>query len=279
MTGKAAPPIPEARVLVVDDELHVCSALARSLTLMGYRADEANSGREALGMLERTSYDVMVLDIRMPGMDGIEVMRRAHQMRPDLLVIVLTGHATLESAITAVKIGAVEYLRKPASVHEIAAVTADALQRRAEKLRRQHLLRVMGQALDEMHGIETEMRGVETTAESPPTSSLERFLRVGPVTLDREKHEVTVVRDGEMGGSSAELTATEVALLAHLMQCPGTVLSCRELAQTVLSYDVSEIEAQNIVRPHISRLRKKVDPTPPHRLIRTVISKGYVFSP
>lgn len=272
MTGKAAPPIPEARVLVVDDELHVCSALARSLTLMGYRADEANSGREALGMLERTSYDVMVLDIRMPGMDGIEVMRRAHQVRPDLLIIVLTGHATLDSAITAVKIGAVEYLRKPASVHEIAAVTANALQQRAEKLRRQHLLRVMGQALDEMHGI-------ETTVEPSPISSLERFLRVGPITLDREKHEVAVLGDDEMSGSSAELTATEVALLAHLMQRPGTVLSCRELAQTVLSYDVSEMEAQNIVRPHISRLRKKVDPTPPHRLIRTVIGKGYVFSP
>ena len=273
MTGKTAlPPIPEARVLVVDDELHVCSALARSLTLMGYRADEANSGREALEMLERTAYDVMVLDIRMPGMDGVEVMRRAHQVRPDLLIIVLTGHATLESAITAVKVGAVEYLRKPASVHEIAAVTADALQRRAEKLRRQHLLRVMGQALDEMHGI-------EATAEPPPTPSLERFLRAGPVTLDREKHQVVVVGDYETGSSSAELTATEVALLAYLMQRPGTVLSCRELAQAVLSYDVSEREAQNIVRPHISRLRKKVEPIPPHRLIRTVIGKGYVFSP
>lgn len=265
------PPIPGARVLVVDDELHVCSALARSLTLLGYRADKAGSGREALGMLERTPYDVMVLDMRMPGMDGVEVMRRAHQMRPDLLIIVLTGHATLASAITAVKCGAVDYLLKPASVHEIAAVAADALQRRAEKLRRQHLLRIMGQALDEIHGI-------EATAEPPPTPSLERFLRAGPVTLDREKHLAVVGGGDDADSCNAELTATETALLAYFMQHSGTVLSCRELVQAVLSYDVSEREAQNIIRPHISRLRKKVDPTSPHRLIRTITGKGYVFS-
>jgi DNA-binding response OmpR family regulator len=266
------PPIPEARMLIVDDELHVCSALARSLMLMGYRADKAGSGREALGILERTPYDLMVLDMRMPGMDGIEVMHRAHQMQPDLLIIVLTGHATLESAITAVKCGAVDYLLKPASVHEIAAVAADALQRRAEKLRRQHLLRVMGQALDEMHGI-------ETTAGSSPMPSLERFLRAGPVTLDQEKRLAVVGGGDDADSRSAELTATETALLAYLVQHSGTVLSCRELARAVLSYDVSEREAQNIVRPHISRLRKKVDPTPPYRLIRTVTGKGYIFSP
>jgi len=268
------PPIPDARVLVVDDEEHVSSALARSLTLLGYRADAAYSGREALEILKHTSYDVMVLDMRMPGIDGIEVMRLAHQMWPALLIIVLTGHATLESAITAVKCGAVEYLIKPASVHEIAAVAAEALQQRAEKLRRQHLLRVMEQALDEMHGIE------KAAAEPPPPiPTLERFLRVGLVTLDREKQMVVVGGGDDASSTDAELTATEVSLLSYFMQHSGAVLSCRELAGAVLNYDVSEIEAQSIIRPHISRLRKKLDPTPSHHLIRTVVGKGYVFSP
>ncbi|MBU0703722.1 MAG: response regulator, partial [Chloroflexi bacterium] len=127
MTSLAATSVtPETRVLVVDDETHVRSALARSLALLGYRADEAASGHHALAMLERTPYDAMVLDIRMPGMDGVEIMRRVHHVYPDLHIIVLTGHATLESAIVAVKSNAADYLLKPASVYDIAAAIANA---------------------------------------------------------------------------------------------------------------------------------------------------------
>jgi DNA-binding NtrC family response regulator len=108
-------------------------------------------------MLERTPHDAMVLDIRMPGMDGAEVMSRACQLYPDLRIIVLTGHATLESAIAAVKSHAADYLLKPASVYDIAAAIARALQQRAQQ--------------------------------GPPRAlPPERFLCVGPVTLDRERH-------------------------------------------------------------------------------------------
>ena len=240
--------IPEARVLVVDDEAHVRSALARSLTLLGYRADEAASGHHALAMLERTPYDAMVLDIRMPGMDGVEVMQWAYQMYPDLSIILLTGHASLESAITAVRSNAADYLLKPASVYDIAAAIARALQQRAQQ--------------------------------GPPRAlPPERFLCVGPVTLDRERH-LTLVADTSGGRSlGARLTVSESALLVHLMQHPDTVFSCRELARTALDYDVSRREAQSIVRPHIYRLRKKIEPDPGHpRLIRNVPGEGYFFA-
>lgn len=274
MTKSGPSPLPEARVLVVDDEAHVRSALAHSLSLLGYRADEADSGHRALEMLERISYDVMVLDIRMPGIDGIEVMRRVRHVCPDLLIIVLTGHATLESAISAVKSGAVDYLLKPASVHDIAAVAAQALQKRAARLRRQQLLGLMGQALDEIHQIETG-----TTGPSPLLSLEDRFLRVGPITLDREKRLAVVVGTGGTGSRSAELTESEVMVLAYLMQHADIVLSCRELARDALGYDVSEREARNIVRPHISRLRNKIDPGSAQScLIRTIPGKGYLFA-
>ncbi len=130
------PPVPGALVLVVDDEPNVCSALTRSLTLSGYRADAASSGHQALGLLQRTPYDLMLLDLRMPGMDGVEVMQRAREVRPDLLIIVLTGHATLESAITAVESHATDYLLKPVSLHDVATAVATALLQRAKVLRR-----------------------------------------------------------------------------------------------------------------------------------------------
>jgi len=126
----AAPPIPQTRVLVVDDETHVRSALTRSLTLLGYSADGAASGHQALGMLECAPYDAMVLDLHMPGISGVEVMQGARQMCPGLIIVILTGRATLMSVIAAVKSHAASYLFKPVSVHDIAAVIADSLQRR-----------------------------------------------------------------------------------------------------------------------------------------------------
>jgi DNA-binding response OmpR family regulator len=240
--------IPEARVLVVDDETHVRSALARSLTLTGYYADEAASGYHALEMLGRTSYDAMVLDIRMPGMDGVEVMSRACQLYPDLCIIILTGHAALESAIAAVKSHAADYLLKPASVRDIAAAIHRALQQRTQK-------------------------------EQAQMPTLERFLRAGPVTLDQERR-LAIVATGDAGGLTVKLTVSESALLARMIQRPNTVFSCHELAQTALGYDVSEQDAPGIIRPHIFRLRKKIESDPDRpRLIRTVPGKGYLFAP
>ena len=240
--------IPGARVLVVDDETHVRSALARSLTLTGYYADEATSGYHALQMLERAPYDAIVLDIRMPDMDGVEVMSRACQLYPDLCIIILTGHAALESAIAAVKSRAADYLIKPASVHDVAAAIDRALQQRVQK-------------------------------EPVRTPPLGRFPRAGPVTLDQERH-LAIVATGDAGGLMVKLTASESALLAQMIQHPNTIFSCRELAQTALGYDVSEQEARRIIRPHIYRLRKKIEPDPNRpRLIRTTPGKGYLFAP
>jgi DNA-binding response OmpR family regulator len=240
--------IPEARVLVVDDETHVRSALARSLTLTGFSADEAASGHHALEMLERAPYDAMVLDIRMPGIDGVEVMSRACQLYPDLCIIILTGHATLESAIAAVKSHAADYLLKPASVHDIAAAIDCALQQRVQK-------------------------------EQAQTPVLGRFPCAGPVTLDQER-QLAIVATGDAGGLMVKLTASESALLAQMIQHPNTTFSCRELTQTALGYNVSEQEARGIIRPHIFRLRKKIEPDPDRpRLIRTAPGKGYLFAP
>jgi DNA-binding response OmpR family regulator len=266
------PPIPGARVLVADDELQVRSALVRSLDLLGYRADEAGSGYQALEMLEGTPYDVMVVDVCMPGMDGVEVMQRARQARPDLIIIVLTAYAALESAIAAVRFGAVDYLRKPASAYDIAAAAASALRQRAENLRRQHLLQVMSQALD-------ELRGDRASGGLLPRRNQDHFLCIGPVTLDLEKCLAVVAKGDDAAGCTVELTASEAALLAYLMKYPGTVFSCYEMAHVALGYDVSEEEARSIVRPHVYRLRRKLETNPCEpRLIRTVHGRGYFFA-
>lgn len=271
MDDLSPPPIPRARILVVEDEATTRKAITQALNLMGYQADEAASGSQALDILSSFSYDLMLLDLHMPGMDGVEVMKRVQETHSDLLVVMLTAHATLESAIAAVRAGAADYLLKPCSIRDIEAAISRALQQRRERLRRQHLIRVMSEALDALRAEEEQ-----DVFASPGRS--ERFLQYGPISLDREKRLVVVTR-AEAGSLDAELTSNEAALLTYLMLHPDTALSCRELAQGALGYDVSEREAEEIIRPHISRLRKKVEPDPAHpRLIRTIRGKGYLFS-
>jgi DNA-binding response OmpR family regulator len=273
MNEPSPPPIPLARILVVDDEPGTCKAVARALNMMGYRADEATSGGQALAKLASLPYDLVLVDLNMPGMDGVEVMRRAQQAYPDLPLIIFTAYATLESAIAAVKAGAADYLLKPCKIRDIEAAIVRALQRRQERLHRRHLIGVIAEALE---NLQAEEEREMTAAPDRP----ERFLQGGPVVLDQENRLAVVAGTADTDSLSVELTANEAALLAYLMQHSEAVFSCRQLARAALGYDVSEREAQDIVRPHISRLRKKIESDPAHpRLIRTIHGKGYLFYP
>jgi DNA-binding response OmpR family regulator len=238
-----------ARVLVVDDEDMPRMTMTRALNLMGYRADDAASGADALARLGAGCYDVMLLDLRMPGMDGVAVMQQARTLCPETLVIVLTAHASLDSAIAAVQHGATNYLLKPFSLQDTELAIRHALERRALAVREQ--------------------------PRPAPTS----LVTSGAVTLDLATRGVSIVAADGNQVRQAELTGHEAALLAHLMHTPETVFSCRQLARLSLDYDVTEREAEEIIRPHMSRLRNKIEFDPAHPLfIRTVRGKGYLFS-
>lgn len=101
------------RVLVVDDELIVRDSIKEWLEDEGFAADMAASGPEALDLLARQKYHLMLTDIKMPGMDGVELLKKTHQEFPDLTVVMMTAYATVETAIEAMKIGALDYLLKP----------------------------------------------------------------------------------------------------------------------------------------------------------------------
>jgi heterodisulfide reductase subunit A len=101
------------RILVVDDELIVRDSLKDWLTEDGFQVDAAESGPDALEKLTKQSYHLMLLDIKMPDMDGVEVLKRAKEMRPDVAVVMMTAYATVETAVEAMKIGALDYLMKP----------------------------------------------------------------------------------------------------------------------------------------------------------------------
>lgn len=107
------------RVLLVDDELEFTEVLSRRMESRGVGVDTAASGREALQKVKNTSYDAIILDLSMPEMDGLEALKHLLEDNPDLQVILLTGYATLQKGIEAIKLGAMDFLEKPAEIQRL----------------------------------------------------------------------------------------------------------------------------------------------------------------
>jgi len=111
----------DCKVLLVDDEVDFVDVLADRLEARDLTVVKANSGQAALALAEERTFDAIVLDMAMPGMDGIETLERLLEINPDLQVILLTGRATLEQAATAIRVGALDLLEKPAEIENLVA--------------------------------------------------------------------------------------------------------------------------------------------------------------
>ena len=121
------------RVLLVDDEKDFVEMLSLRLQEAGERVSPAYSGKECLDKLEEVSIDVVVLDIKMPGMDGIETLREIRKRHPLVEVIMLTGHGSTETAVEGMKLGAYDYLMKPADFDDLTAKLQGARKRKDEQ--------------------------------------------------------------------------------------------------------------------------------------------------
>jgi UDP-3-O-[3-hydroxymyristoyl] N-acetylglucosamine deacetylase len=122
----------EKKVLIVDDEERVLKSIAGVLEDEGFRVTTARSGEEAIGIFQQEGPDVTLLDIWMPGMDGIEVLKRLKWIAPDCQVIMISGHATISTAMTAVKSGAFDFIEKPLSLDVLLMTIRRALERQNE---------------------------------------------------------------------------------------------------------------------------------------------------
>ncbi|MBU1277384.1 MAG: response regulator [Proteobacteria bacterium] len=126
----------EISVLLVDDEEYYREALARRLIRRGLKVAEEAGGAAALERLAREAPDVVLLDVKMPGLDGLEVLRRIKEMRPLTEVILLTGHAHLETSITGLERGAFDYLLKPVPLEELVEKIHDAWEKKSVQERK-----------------------------------------------------------------------------------------------------------------------------------------------
>ena len=136
---------PKARILAVDDEKVVLDSFRKMLVLAGYSIDTVEKGSEVLGLIRKNDYDFVFTDLKMPGMDGVEVTKAVKHLRPDIDVIVITGYASIETAVETVKFGATDYVQKPFTEDELLGFVQTALIRRQDRLKKQmrHKIRLI----------------------------------------------------------------------------------------------------------------------------------------
>ena len=136
---------PKARILAVDDEKIILDSFRKILVIAGYSIDTVEKGSEALGLIRKNDYDFVFTDLKMPGMDGVEVTKAVKHLRPDIDVIVITGYASIETAVETVKFGAMDYVEKPFTEDELLEFVKTALIKRQAHLEKhmRHKIRLI----------------------------------------------------------------------------------------------------------------------------------------
>ena len=255
-----------ANILVVDDEGANRYSVKKTLQKVGYAVKEASNAEEALKIMSEQGFDVVLTDIRMPGLDGVELLRRIKDEAPDIIVILMTAFASLGTAVEALRLGAHDYLIKPSSSQDIRQSVARGVERAQNLRRRRALLDAIRSDVHELvlSGVDlTSALGdgqsplnpdasPEPTPEIRATDLIPASMQLGPLMVYPGRYQVTV--DGQDVG----LTPTEFDLLLYLAAHRGRVVSCNELVHEVRGYSVEETEAREVIRPHISNLRRKL---------------------
>lgn len=208
-------------VLIVDDEDSLRELIAGRLRRRGYRVDAVATGAEALEALARQEFDLAVLDLRLPDVDGMDCLRRAKELQPALEVVMLTGHGTIESAIEAMKLGAYDYLTKPCNLSELEVILGKALERR--------LLTAENRGLRE--AIRRQQEQIAIVGASP---AMERLMQL---TQRVAMADSPVLIEGE-SGSGKELIARAVHAGSPRAEGPMIDVNCGALPGTLLESEL-----------------------------------------
>jgi DNA-binding NtrC family response regulator len=124
------------KILLVDDEVVFAENMSSLLSTRGYQVTAVNNGQSAITELEEQDFDVVVLDLKMPGMDGIATMKEIKKLEIFTEILVLTGHGSIDTAMEAIKLGAYDYLTKPCEVEELTAKIEEARKRKGNNVRK-----------------------------------------------------------------------------------------------------------------------------------------------
>jgi DNA-binding response OmpR family regulator len=260
------------RVLIIDDEVNLRQTLTRILRQAGCDVTTASDGPEGLQRLAAVAYDLAYLDIHLPGMDGLQVLKQIHQSYPQLPVILLTGHASLQTAVEAIRLGATDYLVKPVDPETLVARTRTVLAEQALQRRRREIQ-------TQIEALQSELKTLDRSAglgdEAAPAANAippqtDRFIKHGPLILDVQARRAT------FGDKVLMLPPAAFDYLVVLVRHAPDVVSYQTLVAEAQGYQTDLRQAQELAKWHIHELREALEPDQPQpRHVLNVRGVGY----
>ena len=206
------------KILIVDDEKTIRESLKDILDYKGYECFEARDGKEALDIIKRESYDLVLLDIRLPRIDGMEVLKKSLTTNPDLPVIMISGNATIPLAVEATKLGAYDFLEKPLSAERIILTVQNALEKSSLKIQRDYLL-AESKNRYRMIGNHPKMQEVFRTIDSAAKVSSKVLITGEP-------------------GTGKELVARAIHLNSQRAANPFVPVNCAAIPETLIESEL-----------------------------------------
>jgi DNA-binding NtrC family response regulator len=211
----------KGKILIVDDETVVRDSLGKWFSSEGYQARPVASAREALESIQNTEFDVALLDIKMPGMDGMELQSRLKEADPELTVIIMTGYASVETAVQALKRGAYDYITKPIDPDELSHLVANALEHRRA---RREVVRLR-------ENLQEASPGTELIGKAPAMKKVYELIEMVAPT------EATVLITGE-SGTGKEVVARAIHAAGPRRYMPMVTIHCGALTETLLESEL-----------------------------------------
>jgi DNA-binding response OmpR family regulator len=240
------------KILIIDDEPALRQTLTRILQQAGFEVTAAEAGEQGLAFLKTTDFDLIYLDIRMPGLAGLDVLQLIHADHPALPVILFTAQPDLSSAVEALRRGATDYLLKPLKPETIIERTQTILEA-VYKERRKREVQAQIEALQaELKNLEAE-EAVRPTMEFP-TPATDRFLKRGALVLDLHTRRLSI------GERVINLPPTSFDYLLVLARHAPEVVDYQTLVAEAQGYQTEQREAQELTKWHIHSIRQAIEP-------------------
>lgn len=245
---------PGGHILIVDDEATLRQTLARILQRAGFEVTTAAAGREALALLAKQSFDLIYLDIRMPDINGLEVLKIIHAKLPELPVILFTAQPDLNSAVEALRRGAIDYLLKPLKPQVVIDRSAAILAEKQKERRKRELQRQIDALQAELSALESEAVPQPDTGLPQNNISDDRFLKRGLLTLDTHTRRVS------LNERVVNLSPTSFDYLLALARHTPNVVDYQTLVSEAQGYETDPHEAQELTKWHVHHIRQAIEP-------------------
>jgi DNA-binding response OmpR family regulator len=236
-------------ILIIDDEAALRQTLARILQQAGFEVTTAEDGEQGLSFIQTTNFDLIFMDLRMPGMPGMEVLKLIHASYPNLPVILFTAQPDLHSAVDALRNGATDYLLKPLKPQALIERAQTVLENQQKENRKREIAA-------QIEALQAELKGLSTGQTGPlqaASLNTDRFLKRGALMLDLHKRRLLIDEQ------TINIPPTSFDYLLVLARHSPNVVNYQTLVAEAQGYQADPREAQELTKWHIHQLRQAIE--------------------